>query len=484
MLATPNGNTLWTCDPVIMRQLYASPSVQMPVNLLAWLNIWGPTISTVEGETWRIHRRVITHGFNASTYEKAWKEAIHHTNGLLSCWDQPSIGNTVPNVQKLTLRLVLYILSGVQFNHRIEWKDKNLESELDEGLKPQGDNFENALFTITSKIGLIFILPRIAFQLPIRTLRNIERSLQSLTQYMQHMRLEVLQKAEEIASKPTKSLLESIVLAGLPFPNQSEAPPPALTEQSVMGNMFVTLVAGHETLSNSLAFILLLLAVYPEYQSEIQADVDRIFGARLQDDWSSETDRATLQGGIMGAVIKEALRLYSPNVFGVRITVAPTLVTDSLGRQHTIPKGTTCAVDFAAAFQNPSAWEPNATSIRERERLHNSHAIDFNPRRWLGSTEKANTDYYWPFGSGYRKCPGRHFAQTQLVAVLATIFKDYSLQLKIEDVVLDRFGGDKLEAWKHAREVAIQKLEDGVKVNLNVFMSEEVPITIVRRVLV
>jgi cytochrome P450 len=484
ILAAPNGNTLWSCDPAVVKQLYASPSVQVPVHLLAWLNIWGPTISTVEGETWRAHRRVITHGFNPSTNEKVWKEAIHHTNGLVSCWDQLDIGATIPNVQKLTLRLVLYILSSAQFNHRIEWKKGELNSNADRSTQSRDNDFENALFTITSKIGMIYILPRAAFKLPIRSLRKVERSLQDLTRYMQEMRLKTIQKAGEITAKRTKSLLESIILAGNSIPGRNEALLPALTERSIMANMFVTLVAGHETISNTLTFTLLLLAIYPEYQRDIQADLDRVLGVRPHDEWNSEEDYTVLQRGILGAVIKETLRLYSPNVFGMRIAVAPVSVTDSQGRQHTIPEGTTCMIDFAAAFQKVSVWEPDAVSNNNPDpaQVDKSHAIHFNPRRWMESNGNINTDYYWPFGSGYRKCPARHFAQIEMVGVLVTIFKDYSLELKIEDNILQRFGGDKEEAWKHKRDLAMQELENGVKVNLNVYMSKELPITIIRRI--
>src|SRR4051812_13382870 len=77
----------------------------------------------------------------------------------------------------------------------------------------------------------------------------------------------------------------------------------ALPEDSILGNIFVTLMAGHETTGNTLAFTLLLLAIYPEYQKEIQAELDHVLGNRSQDEWSSEHDYSKLQKGILGAVL-------------------------------------------------------------------------------------------------------------------------------------------------------------------------------------
>ena len=49
-------------------------------------------------------------------------------------------------------------------------------------------------------------------------------------------------------------IIESIVLAGTPGQNREESS--ILSEQSVFGNIFFMMMAGHETVGNALAFAL------------------------------------------------------------------------------------------------------------------------------------------------------------------------------------------------------------------------------------
>ncbi|KAF2187597.1 cytochrome P450 [Zopfia rhizophila CBS 207.26] len=471
ILATPNGNVLWTCDPAVVKQLFSSPTVEIPVEVMKFVNIWGPTVSTVGGDEWKLHRRAIAYGLNPSINTTVWKEAIHQTNGLIDHWIQNH--SVVPVIEHWTSRLVLHVSSSVLFNQRIDW------TEDPGNVKSQSDHVscETALFTVIDRMGLIFVVPRVFLKFPIKSFRKVHRSLTALTKYMQDMLSSTTNRIDEVANKPTKSLLESIVIAGTPGPHQPEARP--LPEESVMGNLFVTLVSGYHTSGNTLAFALLLLAIYPEYQTEIQTELDRHFGDRPQHQWSVEHDYPALQKGFLGAVLKEVLRLYCVIEFIFRITLAPTTVNDSTGRQHTIPQNTTCVINFSAALQNPSVWPQQQTSAERRTDLHNSHAIDFDPRRWLGDTVDPTS--YWPFGLGFRKCPGKPFAETVMVGTLATLLKSYSVELVVDERILRDSNGDQKEAWGKARDQAMRKLEDDIKVNLNVSMTEELPIRITRR---
>lgn len=50
-----------------------------------------------------------------------------------------------------------------------------------------------------------------------------------------------------------------------------------ITEDEIVGQAFVFLVAGYETSSNTLAFACYLLAINPECQRELQKEVDHFF---------------------------------------------------------------------------------------------------------------------------------------------------------------------------------------------------------------
>lgn len=50
-----------------------------------------------------------------------------------------------------------------------------------------------------------------------------------------------------------------------------------MTEDEIVGQAFVFLLAGYETSSNTLAFTCYLLAIHPECQLKIQEEVDEFF---------------------------------------------------------------------------------------------------------------------------------------------------------------------------------------------------------------
>lgn len=50
-----------------------------------------------------------------------------------------------------------------------------------------------------------------------------------------------------------------------------------LSEEEMIGNIFVFVLAGHETTSTTLQTALILLACYPEVQEEVQAEIDGIW---------------------------------------------------------------------------------------------------------------------------------------------------------------------------------------------------------------
>ena len=249
------------------------------------------------------------------------------------------------------------------------------------------------------------------------------------------------------------------------------------------------LLAGHETTGNTLAFTLNLLAVYPEYQRKIQGDIDRQQTENPHDEWSVEREYQIFQKGWLGAVLKEVLRLYCVVQFIPRMIVAPIDVMDSKGETHAVPERTLCLLNFSAAFQNPGTWERRAISAERRAELHDSPALDFDPSRWLESGDVTaateNNDgtvpLLYPFGQGPHSCPGRLFAHVEMTAVLATILRNYSLELVVDEQTTRSCGGDEEMAWKKTRDQALRTLKDGIESNVSIQLLKELPIRIVKR---
>lgn len=94
---------------------------------------------------------------------------------------------------------------------------------------------------------------------------------------------------------------------------------------------------------------------------------------------------------------------------------------------------------------------------------------------------------YVPFSEGYRSCIGRRFAQVEILAVLAVIFKQYSVELDVSmsmsDEELEKASADeKQRAWDKAYTRARDLLRDGMSTILTLQMrAGKVPLRFVRR---
>ena len=280
-------------------------------------------------------------------------------------------------------------------------------------------------------------------------------------------------------------VVESLVMAGDP-----ESVNPGgrmLSPNGVLGNIFFYMLAGHETAGNTLAFTILLLALYPEYQRNLQQELDKQLGDRLALHWSIDQDFQLLFKGYLGAVLKESLRLFCVVQFVPKKAQMDTGISTSDGKGGTVPANTLCLINFAATHRNPKYWPTGRAEPSQNARLP---ALDFDPFRWLNEdgdvveSAAANPKAYFPFGFGHRSCPGKRFAQIEISAALAQIFKQYSVELVPDEAdIRSAQVGENSETWlrEQTRAKAVKSLYENVGCNITVHMLKDLPVRLVKR---
>ncbi len=234
-----------------------------------------------------------------------------------------------------------------------------------------------------------------------------------------------------------------------------------MTKQEVIADSWIILFAGHETSANIAHLTLLFLAIELEKQAHVQRDIDSIVGSRLSEDWTYETDLGRLWNSMVGATINETLRLMPPIIDVPKIvrSIPQPLTFD--GRTVSVPPSTMIHMSIVGVQRNPRYWPHSASKLSTRK-----HDLDdWVPERWFSSSKTAekttpsdsgsddgeNTTsfdtsdgllvppkgVFIPFSEGARACPGRRFAQVEITAVLAVIFKTYSLELDVSEWASD-----------------------------------------------
>ena len=273
----------------------------------------------------------------------------------------------------------------------------------------------------------------------------------------------------------------------------------ALTETEVMGNLFVFVLAGHETAANSIHFSLMLLALHPEVQREVQKELEKIFQDRPISEWEYDQDLPCLLNGILGAVLNEELRLIAPTITVPKISCSVPQQLTVNGKDVTVPPNTMVRLCVASVHRNPRFWPSGPPKDPEKPYFPidnlNNDLEEFKPERWV-KTRNTSADSlytpvkgsYIPFSEGPRACLGRRFAQVEIMAALAAILIQHSVELAVDewatDEEVERMGKEeKREIWTKAAEKAHWTWQNkmGSVVTLQLRGGAHIPMRFVRK---
>jgi cytochrome P450 len=177
-----------------------------------------------------------------------------------------------------------------------------------------------------------------------------------------------------------------------------------MSDELVLSESMQLLVAGHETSSNALSWLLYLVSSRADCLDKVRQEFDSVLGGRPLSYSDVPKFEFTTQ------VIQEALRLYPPFWMVDRMALADDRVGDLA-----IPRGSTVIVFIYGAHHSPHCWE---------------NPESFDPERFTRANEKLHTPFsYLPFGAGPRGCIGGNYAMLQILMILSVLLRKYDLRL-------------------------------------------------------
>ncbi|KAH9023443.1 cytochrome P450 [Lactarius pseudohatsudake] len=210
-----------------------------------------------------------------------------------------------------------------------------------------------------------------------------------------------------------------------------------LSEEELVAQMAVFLIAGTDTTSSALSRILHLLSLHPDVQDKLRTELKE-----AHEDKEELTHDQLVSLPFLEAVCRETLRLYAP-VPGVMRTTRSDVVLplsapirDVDGREvHEIfvPKHTDVYIQIYNLNREPSIW--------------GADAAEWKPERWLAplpqSVADANIQGVYAntmtFIGGTRACLGFKFAQLEMKVVLSQIIPVFQFAPTGAEIVW-RFG--------------------------------------------
>jgi len=244
---------------------------------------------------------------------------------------------------------------------------------------------------------------------------------------------------------------------------ESAAKTTTLTDQQVIENALLLMLAGVETTSSNLANAILLMGLHPHVWDRVvkeQQSVVQEFG-RDEGLTKSILDE---QCPYLQAVVQETLRILPVTLVSRRVTAETMVVVDG-NQKYQIPQGWGVGYNiYLTHQQDPSLDDANPMDLR----------TGFRPERWLDATTRPSRgNDFIPFGVGPRKCPGGLLAMTEMkifLAVMARHIEKYELvtdllAMEEEENQSPPLPLDAQIAWKKLNSVPIP--EDGVQIRIS-----------------
>ena len=373
----------------------------------------GKGLLTTHGEPWKTQRRLIQKGFDRKQLEALSSIMQDSLAESLRDFDRQIAEGPVdiyPNLMKMTFAMVAKSLFGA----KLKVEDIDLVSRT--------------ICTVQEFIVKQTLQP---YMNPWYATSGQLRRHEEMRAQADGVLMEYITKRRNEA--PGHDLLQTLMDARY-------ADGEGMPDELILSESMQLLVAGHETSSNALSWMLYLLSSRPDCLERVRQEFDTVLGG------------APLNfGDVMkleftGQVIHEALRLYPPFWMVDREAVADDRVGDL-----EIPRGSTVIVFVYGAHHAPASW-PDPES--------------FNPERFAKGSEKLFTPFtFLPFGAGPRGCIGGNYAMLQILMILSTVLTRYDFEL---------IPGQTIEA----RPMVILRPKHGIKMSFTQAKAREIPVSV------
>src|ERR1700739_4263796 len=337
----------------------------------------GKGLLTTEGEAWKTQRRLIQKGFAPKQLDALSTIMQDSLSESLADFDRQIASGPVdiyPQLMKMTFAMVARSLFGARL------KDEDIEL------------VSHTICTVQEFIVRQTLQPYLN---PWFAASGELRRHEDMRTRADAVLLEYIRKRRH--EPPGHDLLQTLMDA-----RSSDGE--GMSDELVLSESMQLLVAGHETSSNGLSWLLYLLSTRPDCLERVRQEFYSVLGEAPL----SHAD--VLKFEFTTQVIYEGLRLYPPFWMIDRMAVAD----DSVGNV-VIPRGSTVIVYVYGAHHAPRYWQ-------DPEK--------FDPDRFTKEEMKQRTPFtFLPFGGGPRVCIGQHYAMLQILMILSDLIRRYDFEL-------------------------------------------------------
>jgi len=369
-----------TTNPVVIQHVLKTNSEnyhKSEIQVKRMGHFLGKGLLTTEGEAWRTQRRLIQSGFERKQLEVLSSIMQDSLTDSLRDFDRQTRVGPV-DIYPLMMKITFGMVGRSLFGARLKEDDIDLISLAISTVQE---------FMVRQTIQP-YLNPWFAVSGELRRHEDMRaRAFGVLLDYIQRRRKE----------PPGHDLLQILMDA-----RYSDGH--GMSDELVLSESMQLLVAGHETSSNALSWLIYLLSSRPDCVDRVRQEFDSVLGEKPLGYSDVPKFEFTTQ------VILEALRLYPPFWMVDRMALA-----DDRAGGFDIPRGSTVVVFIYGTHHSPQYW---------------ANPESFDEARFSKAKEKLHTPFaHLPFGAGPRGCIGGNYAVLQILMILSVLLRKYDFRL-------------------------------------------------------
>ncbi|KAJ8020776.1 Cytochrome P450 2J2 [Holothuria leucospilota] len=347
-------------------------------------------IAMASGKAWKYQRKFLINTFRGFGIGKSsFEDAVAmEADAMIKVMREKK---DVPFDPQIMLSNALSnIICSVTFGKRFEYNDPKFDRLLSLVLR----QFE--VMGSATVLAAFPILSRFEFG-------PIKEVLKNVKEFVQFFQSIINNHKSSFNEKDINDIIDAY-LSEILSSDRTGSPDPEVFNERNLGAVVADLFfAGIDSSVSSLRWALVYFIINPHLQAQFQEELDRVVGRDRMPRWENRTKLPFVE-----ATIAEVQRIGTVAAIGG--THAASKDVNIFG--YTIPDGIAVIPNVYAVMRDPELWpEP----------------LEFRPQRFLD--EKGNVckpDYFIPFNTGPRQCPGEQLAKMELFIFLTHLLHRFT----------------------------------------------------------
>ncbi|KAF2757347.1 cytochrome P450 [Pseudovirgaria hyperparasitica] len=425
LIVTPKGNLIYVGDPVAITEiLRRKDEFRRNTKSRKMLDIFDKSLTSTDGPEWQRHRKVTATSFTEKNTELVWVESLKQAQGMLEYWTQRATA-PIRSLQLDTQTFTTNVLAAAMLSKPYKFVGKEDPPPTDDSEEEKiAYEYREALSVILENVIAIMVLGKKVLQkkwMPVK-LQKAGAAVERFRDYAETLIEDEKARIQSGSQQTVPTLVNLMVRA---CASEVKSGTKTLTESEIVSNLFVYAFAGRDTTAITLSHMIVFMAAHPEIQDWAREEIHHYLPDQDSSTWEY-AKFAKLKRCL--AVMYETLRLCHPSVLLLKVTPPHPINLDVNGKSHLIPANSAIHGSLSAMHTHPDFYGPDPLSWR--------------PSRFITATEKSEsgdifaaetipadtTVDFLAWSSGPRACPGKKFAQVEVVAVLAKMLYEHRVE--------------------------------------------------------